>query len=70
MNAITVHTADLLYLKLYSKQAEQLEAKCQVHPTSVIEAGPTNSSANSQPIDHTIDPYKTKQRGYLISQSQ
>ena len=49
MNAITVHTADLLYLKLYSKQAEQLEAECLAkgHAVSGIEPGPIESNANT-----------------------
>ena len=49
MNAITVHTADLLYLKLYSEQAEQLEAECLAkgHVVSGIEPGPIESNANT-----------------------
>ena len=49
MNAIMVHTADLLYLKLYSKQAEQLEAECLAkgHAVSGIEPGLIKSNANT-----------------------
>ena len=54
MHDFLVNTADLLYLKPYSEQAEQLEAECIAlgHAESGIEPGPNELSANTQPVDH------------------
>ena len=55
MYCVQVDIAELLYLKPYSEQAEQVEAKCLalMHAVSGIELEPTTPHANTQPIDHT-----------------
>ena len=55
MYCVIEDTAELLYLKPYSEQAEQVEAKCLalMHAVSGIELEPTTPCANTQPIDHT-----------------
>ena len=55
MYCVIVDTAELLYLKRYSEQAEQEEAKCLalMHALSGIELEPTTPHAITQSIGHT-----------------